>query len=65
MISELRTELQQLDEAVLVLQRLTTSGAKRKGRPPEWMTQVPRQTCIRCSSQNVKTLQFRSAEEDG
>ena len=40
MLSELRTELQQLDEAILVLQRLASSGAKRRGRPPKWMTQT-------------------------
>ena len=37
MLSELRAERQQLDEAILVLERLATSGGKRRGRPPKWM----------------------------
>ena len=37
MLSELRSELQHIDEAILVLQRLASSGAKRRGRPPKWM----------------------------
>jgi hypothetical protein len=27
-----------VDEAILVLSRLARSGAKRRGRPPKWMT---------------------------
>jgi len=38
MLSELRSELQHIDEAILVLQRLASSGAKRRGRPPKWMS---------------------------
>jgi hypothetical protein len=37
MLTELRSERQQLDEAILVLQRLATGQGKRRGRPPKWM----------------------------
>ena len=41
MLAELRSERQQIDEAILVLQRLATSGGKRRGRPPKWMAAHP------------------------
>jgi hypothetical protein len=37
MLTELRSERQQLDEAILALQRLATGQGKRRGRPPKWM----------------------------
>jgi hypothetical protein len=38
MLSELRSELQQIEEAILVVQRLAAGGAKRRGRPPKWLS---------------------------
>jgi hypothetical protein len=41
MLSELRAEHRQIEEAILVLQRVATGGGgKRRGRPPKWMTQT-------------------------
>jgi hypothetical protein len=40
MLSELRSERQQIEEAILVLERLAASGGKRRGRPPKWTAQV-------------------------
>ena len=40
MLSELRAEREQLDEAIIVLQRLAMGGRKRRGRPPKWMSQA-------------------------
>jgi hypothetical protein len=38
-IAELRGEREQLDMAILSLERLAaTSGQRRRGRPPAWMT---------------------------
>jgi hypothetical protein len=37
MVSELRSELHQLEEAILALQRLAVGQGKRRGRPPKWM----------------------------
>lgn len=40
MLSELRSELQHIEEAILVVQRLAAGGAKRRGRPPKWMAEA-------------------------
>lgn len=38
-LAELRAEQQRLAEAILVVERLAIgSGAKRRGRPPKWMS---------------------------
>jgi hypothetical protein len=37
---ELRLEREQLEEAILSLERLALGGAKRRGRPPAWMAKV-------------------------
>lgn len=36
MLSDLKAERDQIDQAILVLSRLTVSQ-KRRGRPPKWM----------------------------
>ena len=38
MLEQLRAERERLDEAILVIQRLAAGGAKRRGRPPKWMS---------------------------
>ena len=40
MLSELRSQKEQIEEAILVLQRLAAGGAKRRGRPPKWMSSI-------------------------
>lgn len=42
MLDELRTERDQLDEAILTLERLAAGQGKRRGRPPAWMAVVKR-----------------------
>ncbi len=37
MIGELQAERDRLDEAILALERLSTSNSKRRGRPPGWL----------------------------
>ena len=41
-LSELRTERDQLAEAILILERLAAGGGRRRGRPPRWMTALKR-----------------------
>ena len=36
-LEELRTELHQVDEAILSLERMALGTGKRRGRPPAWM----------------------------
>lgn len=38
MISDLRQERDQIDEAIVALERLAQGHGKRRGRPPAWMS---------------------------
>jgi hypothetical protein len=40
MLADLHQEREQIDEAILVLERLARGHGKRRGRPPAWMTAV-------------------------
>jgi len=42
MLEELRTERAQVEEAIIVLERLAAGRGRRRGRPPAWMSQVKR-----------------------
>jgi hypothetical protein len=42
MLEELRAEREQIEESIIVLERLARGQGKRRGRPPKWMTQVKR-----------------------
>jgi DNA invertase Pin-like site-specific DNA recombinase len=39
---ELRQEREQIEEAIMSLERLARARGKRRGRPPAWMTEVKR-----------------------
>lgn len=41
MLADLRTEREQIEQAILVIERLAVgSGGKRRGRPPKWMSEA-------------------------
>ena len=40
MLAELRLERDQLEEAILTIERLAAGGKKRRGRPPNWMRAI-------------------------
>jgi hypothetical protein len=40
-LTELRQEREQIDEAILSLERLVAGRGKRRGRPPAWMANLP------------------------
>lgn len=40
MLSDLRSERQRIQEAILVIERLAAGGGKRRGRPPKWMSNL-------------------------
>jgi len=42
MLTELRQEREQLEEAILTLERLARGRGRRRGRPPAWMTELKR-----------------------
>jgi len=37
-LTELRQEREQIEEAIMSLERLARGQGKRRGRPPKWMT---------------------------
>ncbi len=57
MIAELRAEQHQIDEAILVIERLADGGAgKRRGRPPKWMAAVRGGTAEAINASPKRTL---------
>ncbi len=42
MLADLRREREQLEEAILTLERLVQGRGRRRGRPPSWMVEVKR-----------------------
>ena len=40
-LAELRQEREQIDEAILSLERLVAGRGRRRGRPPAWMANMP------------------------
>jgi len=42
MLAELHAEREQIDEAIMTLERLARGRGRRRGRPPAWMSQVKR-----------------------
>ena len=42
MLADLRQERDQLEEAIMTLERLARGRGRRRGRPPAWMTELKR-----------------------
>jgi hypothetical protein len=42
MLADLRQEREQIEEAILTLERLAKGRGKRRGRPPAWMAALKR-----------------------
>jgi hypothetical protein len=40
-LAELREERQQIEEAIVSLERLARGRGRRRGRPPAWMVDLP------------------------
>jgi len=40
MLAELRLEREQIEEAIMSLERLATGRGRRRGRPPKWMAEA-------------------------
>jgi hypothetical protein len=55
MLLDLRSEREQISEAILVLERLTIGQGKRRGRPPKWLTEVKRRGRPKGSKNKPKT----------
>jgi hypothetical protein len=42
MLDDLRQEREQIEEAIITLERLARGRSKRRGRPPAWMSVIKR-----------------------
>jgi hypothetical protein len=42
LLAELRAERENLEQAIITLERLAAGRGKRRGRPPAWMAAVKR-----------------------
>jgi hypothetical protein len=42
MLAELREQRDQIEQAIIVLERIAAGQGKRRGRPPAWVTAVKR-----------------------
>lgn len=42
MLTELRQEREQIEEAIMTLERLARGRGRRRGRPPAWMQAIKR-----------------------
>jgi hypothetical protein len=42
MLAELRAERENIEKAILTLERLAAGRGRRRGRPPAWMTATKR-----------------------
>jgi hypothetical protein len=40
MLADLRDQRDQIEQAIIVLERLAAGQGKRRGRPPAWMSSV-------------------------
>ncbi len=43
-LAELRMEREQIEEAILSLERLADGRGRRRGRPPKWMAEAKKRT---------------------
>ena len=41
-LEELKQEREQIDEAILTLERLARGRGRRRGRPPSWLAEIRR-----------------------
>jgi hypothetical protein len=53
-LADLRQEREQIEEAIITLERLARGRSKRRGRPPAWMQQIKRRGRPSGSKNKVK-----------
>lgn len=52
MLAELRLEREQIDEAILTLERLARGRGRRRGRPPGWLKQATAEAAAELESES-------------
>jgi len=63
-LADLRQEREQLEEAILSLERLASGRGKRRGRPPLWMSEAKKRGRPPGSKNKPKELKVSSAAGD-
>jgi hypothetical protein len=61
MLSQLRSERDQIDAAIMALEHLARGGGKRRGRPPKWMSEASGETAAPATDGKRRPRKF-SAE---
>ena len=61
MLSDLREEREQIEEAIISLERLARGRSKRRGRPPSWMTEVKKRGRPPGSKNKLKTGEMKAS----
>ena len=56
MLAELRLEREQIEEAILTLERLARGRGRRRGRPPGWLKEAAEQASAEESQNSVVEL---------
>jgi hypothetical protein len=63
MLSDLRTERSQLEEAILALERLSTGQGKRRGRPPKWLSLVRDERVSRAKAPKKRMVSSKTRKQ--
>ncbi len=53
-LAELRQEREQIEEAIVSLERLARGRGKRRGRPPAWMTEAKKRLKAKAAAASSK-----------
>jgi hypothetical protein len=56
MLADLRQEREQIEEAIMTLERLARGRGRRRGRPPAWMSAIKRRGRPPGSKNKVKEV---------
>ena len=54
-LTELRQEREQIEEAIMSLERLARGRGRRRGRPPAWMSELDKKRGRPAGSKNKNT----------
>jgi hypothetical protein len=61
MLAELRLEREQIEEAILTLERLARGRGRRRGRPPGWLKDATSAAAASLGEDGSETLAIPSA----
>lgn len=60
-LTDLRQELEQIEDAIISLERLARGRGKRRGRPPSWMKEAEGRRPTRSTAQGEEASRGESA----